>query len=293
MVDEKKLRSLLTVIERGSISKAAAELDYSQPALTQMMNSLEEDLGCRILDRSHSGVTLTEDGRRLLPYVKSALRSLSQLRQAACTHAHRKTLRMGAYPSITQSWLSSAIGSFQQVYPDIRIELRVGGYELGELLESGKLDMAFLSEALEGECTWIPLMEDMFVAVLPKNSPLAGEAAVTMEQLLSYTLILGETHELQPLIRRFQIRPGMQISAADDASRIALVEQGVGVAVLPATSLSNCSGRVSAVPLIPPISRMLGAVYMGKPTREAQLFVDFLKESLLDRDQSALPQDGC
>lgn len=77
----------------------------------------------------------------------------------------------------------------------------MGGYELGELLESGKLDMAFLSEALEGECTWIPLMEDMFVAVLPKNSPLAGEAAVTMEQLLSYTLILGETHELQPLIR--------------------------------------------------------------------------------------------
>ena len=291
MVDEKKLQSLLVVVDKGSISKAAADLDYSQPALTQMMNSLEEELGCRLLNRSYSGVVLTEEGRSLLPYVKSAVRALSQLRQAAKQTAttHGRILRMGAYPSITQSWLSSAIRSFQQLHPNITIELHVGGYEIGGLLESGKLDVAFLSEALDEACTWIPLMQDPFVAALPKRSPLADNKTVSMEQLLSYTLILEETHELQPLLRQFHIKPGMQINAADDSSRIALVEQGMGVAILPATSLAKCSGRISMIPLIPPISRTLGAVYIGIPTKETELFLDFLKTIFLSPTDQDLP----
>lgn len=279
-MDEKKLQVFLTIVRSGSISKAAEHLDYTQPALTQMMNSLDEELGCRLLERTYKGAVLTEEGAHLLPYAEAALEAIEQLRHEAAhtASAKKQVLRIGTYPSITQSWLSAIIRQFQQAHPEITIQLQVGGYDLASQLEEGALDLAFLAEAAHGGCTWIPLMEDPFFAVLQKSNPLAAAEAVTIDQLLAYPLIPTECHEIQAWLGQHNVVGGMHITATDDASRLSLVEQGLGVAVLPGTSLTNHSDKVRTVPLTPPVSRTLGAVYIGRATKETALFIRFIQK---------------
>ena len=64
-MDDRKIEALLTTVKTGSFSKAAEELSCTQSAVTQMMNTLEDELGVKILQRSHNGVRLTEQGEQL------------------------------------------------------------------------------------------------------------------------------------------------------------------------------------------------------------------------------------
>lgn len=79
-MDDKKIRAFLTIIQLGSLRRAAQELNYTQSGLTQMMKHLEQEVGCRLLRRSHSGVTMTESAEHLLPYFQAADQALLQLR---------------------------------------------------------------------------------------------------------------------------------------------------------------------------------------------------------------------
>ena len=69
-MDSKKVSALLTAIDRGSLTAAAAELGYTQSGLTHMMNSLEDELGVSLLIRSKGGVRLSPTGQELLPKLK-------------------------------------------------------------------------------------------------------------------------------------------------------------------------------------------------------------------------------
>lgn len=292
LMDEKKLNGLLAVAKFKSLSRAAEALNYTQPALTQMMNSLEKELGCCLLERNHIGTELTENGRRLLPYIRGAVRALERLRKEAdqLQRSSHRLLRIGTYPSITQSWLSSVIRQFQNIYPDISIELHVGGYDIAPRLEAGNLDLAFLAEDVERDCNWIPLMKDPFFAVMPKSCPLADQESVTIEQLMAYPIILNDCHELEPLIQKYDIRESMHITSTDDASRVSFVEQGLCVAVLPGTSVAMHSDLIRTAPLIPAVHRTLGAVYPGKATKEIELFIRFVQQET-GSDKFRLPEN--
>ena len=69
-MDDSKLRALLTAVQCGSFGKAAAQLGYTQSAMTHLVSKLEAELGCTLLLRSSKGVCLSEEGERLLPYVR-------------------------------------------------------------------------------------------------------------------------------------------------------------------------------------------------------------------------------
>lgn len=62
-MDDYKIHVLLTAIRTGSFRKAALELNCTQSAVTQAMNSLENELGCKVLQRNHNGIRLTPAGR--------------------------------------------------------------------------------------------------------------------------------------------------------------------------------------------------------------------------------------
>ena len=291
-MDEKKLDSLLTVIESGSLSRAAEKLDYTQPALTQMMNSLERELGCRLLVRGHSGIDVTDEGRRLLPYIKRCAAALGQLRSAAdeIVAGRRQVIRIGAYPSITQSWLSTMIKEFQQRYPAVAIQLQVGGYDVQHWLRDGDIDLAFLDEGMRGHDKWVPLQDDPYLAVVPESCPLSQATWVSISQLLDYPLLLADLNELQSLMEQYDVQKGLQIDATDDTSLLSMVEHGLGVTILPKTSLSNLSDTLRAVPLRPSILRTLGAVYQGHSYDRVKTFVNFSKHWI--DTSSHLPQPG-
>ena len=127
---------------------------------------------------------------------------------------------------------------------------------------------------MRGKYSWIPLQVDQYLAVVPVSCPLSVENSVCMEQLLEYPLLLADLNELQFLPERYQIRNHLQVDATDDASILSIVEQGIGVTVLPRSSLVNLSDKLRAVPLYPEIQRTLGVAY---PSRSIKWVMDLIK----------------
>ncbi|MBQ2845910.1 MAG: LysR family transcriptional regulator, partial [Firmicutes bacterium] len=82
-MDTLKYEILLNSIETGSISAAAEKMGYSQPGASHMINSLENELGLKLISRTKNGVKLTPTGKALLPYIKNVVSENNSLLQAA------------------------------------------------------------------------------------------------------------------------------------------------------------------------------------------------------------------
>ena len=112
----------LKVCETGSFSKAAEALNYTQSGISQMMAGLEEELGVKLFARINRGVTLTDNGTRLLPYVRELANQKNRLRQAAFNINHKVEgkLRVGSFSSITTLWMPEVVHYFKENYPKVR-----------------------------------------------------------------------------------------------------------------------------------------------------------------------------
>ena len=126
-MDTKKLDALLLAVERGSLTAAAEEMGYTQSGLTNMMNSLESEMGLELLIRSKSGVRLTAAGEMLLPYMRSLSaesRALERAAGALLRHSD-DTLRLGAYSSVARQWLPAVLAEYRKEYPDTDVPMDV------------------------------------------------------------------------------------------------------------------------------------------------------------------------
>ena len=118
-MDDKRLRALLTAVQCGSFGKAAAQLGYTQSGLTHMMNSLEREIGMTLVQRDHSGIALTEEGKALMPAIREFLRANARLENqiSAITEKSAQTIRVAAYASIAMRWMPEILYRFRRVCP--------------------------------------------------------------------------------------------------------------------------------------------------------------------------------
>ena len=100
----------LKVCETGSFSKAAEALNYTQSGISQMMAGLEEELGVQLFARINRGVTLTDNGTRLLPYIRELANQKTRLRQG--------------HTGMCSQWMPLREHSAQRVVPE-RVEFQV------------------------------------------------------------------------------------------------------------------------------------------------------------------------
>ena len=142
-------RVFRAVAEKGNISAAAQELYISQPAVSQSIRQLEEQLQIRLFSRGSRGVTLTGEGKLLLEYVRRGLgllesgeEKLSQVRELLAGE-----LTIGASDTVTKTYLLPKLEAFHKAYPDIRIRILNGTTRMVlDLLHAGQVDVAFASE---------------------------------------------------------------------------------------------------------------------------------------------------
>ena len=149
-MDDKKLYALLEAVRSGSLSKAASELGYTQSGLTQMMNSLEDELGCCLLVRGYNGIKLTTAGEQLLPFIEDASASMKRLKDEArlSSAGQGKPIRIGVFPSITKSWLPYILKEYQKKCPGTSIEITVGNIEMQDWLDKDNVDLVLGEESM-------------------------------------------------------------------------------------------------------------------------------------------------
>lgn len=286
-----RYRALLKVVEVGSYTKAAEILGYTQPALSQMITSLEKEIGIVLLYRSRYGVRLTPEGETLLPTIQATVQQYEVLRRTEEEIKGLQTgvVRIGTVSSVSCHWLPGVIRKFWEKYPNVQLVLYQGDYtSICEWVRTGVVDFGFVNPvAAKGLETQI-LRIDPFVAVLPMGHPLTKQIRVSLHELAQEPyLLLEEGCYSEPLeaFRKEGITPNVRMTLHDDYSILSMVEQGLGYSLLAKLVLRKTAYQVAVRSVKEPVLRTLAMVMKDQRVlpAAAKTFLKFVQAELQEK----------
>lgn len=243
-LDSRSLALFLAVADAGSLRHAAERLHLSQPPLSRAIRDLEERLGCKLFERSHGGMQLTEAGRTLRPYALKVEKLLREAQSAAATHATASPLRLGLTSAVEPAWFAlctseafgKALGREVRIVTDTSPRLVRG-------IRAGRLDAACI--ALPTEVEGLHSLEldrlPMVVALSSKN-PLARRRRLHLADLQSTPLFWFDRarqpafHDhCERVFERHGFAPRRLAEPTDHHVLLASVVAGQGIALVPAS----------------------------------------------------------
>lgn len=272
-MDSKKLEILMTAVDLGSFSKAAEVVGYTQSGLTHLVDSLEREIGLTLVQRGHSGVSLTKDGEALMPAIREFLRANARLENqiSAITEKSAQTIRVAAYASIAMRWMPEILYRFRRVCPHIDVDLRTVDHELEpfELLEAWRTDVIFAARQSGFACDWTPLHNDAMYAILPADYPTDGRETfpITEYEGRDFLMPYGRFDiDVGAAFRKYGVRPVIRPCHVDDETVIRMVGKGLGLSMMAEMMLRGRTAGVQVVPISPATGRELG---MGMHMKES------------------------
>ena len=285
----RKFIAYLRTVETGSITQTAAELGYTQSAVSKMIADLESEWQVRLLNRGRGGIEPTSEGVTLLPVIRAVVKDYNDLGFAVSElHGVRSgLLRIGCFTSLGTSVLPNILKQFHEKYPNIRIQLMGGEYEeIAGWLRRGTVDCGFLAlPAAEFDTTF--LMRDFFVAIVPEGHPMANEPVFPVSRLPMENFIkLNETpdQEVDGFLASLPEKPRATYEATNDFALLAMVESGLGVSVVHDLILHPRHYRVVRLPLDVTQTRDVG-IAVRKDTPPSSLTKLFLAHVLSCQEQ--------
>ena len=279
-----KYQVFLHVMEAGSVSRAAEDMGLTQSAVSHALSSLEEEFGFKLLTRSRAGVRLSSEGKRILPAIRDILSAEERLRETVSSiHGlSTGTIRVASFSSVAVHWLPAMLKAFQEQYPQIRFKLLNGDYhDVEQWLEEGAVDLGFVSLPTRAPGKVTPLMEDRLLVILPKDHPLASLDSFPIgyaRQETFISLLESSDHDLRRALDAEGIRPHIRFITKDDYAIIAMVEQGLGIAIMPELLLRGSTDNIAALELKPQARRTiaLAVTEQGQQSPAARMFADFV-----------------
>ena len=259
----KKYEAFVRTVELGSLTKAAQSLGSTQSRISHILNDLEEDYGFRLMHRSRGGIELTEAGRLLLPKMQAIVQKEQELSEcvAEIRNADAGTVRLGVFTSVAVHWLPGMIRSFQAAHPRAQLEMRSGDYhDVEQWLREGSVDLGFITLPGPAGMRTIPLAEDPLVAILPKGHRLARLPQIPTQELGEdpfISLLQSSAHDIHRALDNAGIRPNIKYTTKDDYAILAMVEQGLGISIVPQLLIRGRTQNLEVRPLIPKASRTI------------------------------------
>lgn len=248
-MDLRQLRYFTAIVEQGSFSKAATKLRVAQPALSQHLRHMEDELGVPLLHRGARGVTPTEAGERLLARARSLLAEFAELRDSVRGEmaAPGGEVRIGLPGTVSEQFSVALIEAARARYPAIRIRIAeaMSGFVL-DWLRRGEVDLAVIYSTSDPKGLGIHhvLTEELCLFGAPSLTTLATAPGgrITLGQAASLDLILpGAGHGLRDQIDeaagvQTTIAPAIEIESYNQIKR--LVARGLGYGILPRMAVS-------------------------------------------------------
>lgn len=259
-----------TVAEIGSFHKAADILGLTPSAISHAISSMENELGFSLLTRSKSGVTLTNYGENLLPYVNAVLNSDESLQQAISQINGLKQgkVKIGVFSSVCTNWLPEIMNSFEKSYPEIKLEVFQGTYDdVYYWIKNGVVDLGFLSVSSAKDIPIEPLYRDPLLCVLPKNTfSDTGKEYVTIDDMRSHQFVTQREctdADIQNFLKENSLNIQSRYHVVDDLSTVALVAKGFGICLMPALVMHDIPYDVDCYPIQPDAARIIGIAAMN------------------------------
>ncbi len=280
-----KYLAFIKTVEYGSFTRAAEILHYSQSGISRMINDLEKEWKITLLERNRSGVKLTSDGSRLLPYAKGLCNEYQKLQmQVDDLHGVQSgIIRIGTFSSVATHWLPNIVKAFQKDYPGVDYELLLGDYtEIEEWISEGRVDCGFLRLPTKPEFETVSLARDKLLAILPENHRLTSYEKVPIAALCDEPFMLlekGAKAEISEVFERNNLTPRVHFTTWDDYAIMSMVESGLGISILPELILRRIPYRIVAKELDVPAYRDIALALRDKKTASLAVkrFLEYLQ----------------
>ncbi len=240
------LTYFIAVAQRLNFSRAAEALHVAQPAISQQIKALEDQLGVRLFDRMGKRIALTRAGEVLLPHAYSILAAVelaaNEVRELGQLTRGRASL--GAPPTVSSHVLPSRLTQFHRLYPGLEVSLREAGTEsLLSLVADGQLDLAIVaSDGLPAVVEHAPFLEEDYVLAVSLMHPLSRQRTVRLADLAAEPFILFPAgYRLREVTlaacRRAGFEPKVALDGGSMQSALEFVAAGLGVALVPEMAL--------------------------------------------------------
>lgn len=295
----------ISIVENGSLTRAAEKLYVSQPYLSQYLKRLEQNLGVELFDHTTSPLRLTYIGEQYYHYVRQVIKLSDQVRKEFhdAQNSESGRLRLG-----TALWRGSCLlpdiyPAFHEKYPKIHLELtEAKSADLENALLSDKLDLAIMNLHQNfpyHKLSCETVFEERILLAVPSDSHYAKELlencsyhgtfpCAPIECLSRLPLILTKpgqnfTHVINYALAKNNIEPNILLETANLTTAINLAATGIACTLVPAEGVRAYSydGRITYFVIdIPELIQPVSVVYQknSTPTRLAQLFIDTLKD---------------
>jgi DNA-binding transcriptional LysR family regulator len=284
------LAAFLAVASDRSFSAAARRLHRTQPAISQAVRRIEDELGERLFDRSSRDGTLTEAGRLLQDYAQRLLGLASEAETAVreLQQVRRGRVIIGANEAAVHSLLPH-VEKFAQDHPNVVIDVRrVPSRQIANAVLDRSIDFGVLTfQPADRGVQTLPLGGDDVVLLTSPKHPLAGRRRVTLEEVGRQVVIAHNdpSPTRDRVLRAYERRQtsiNIQISLPSLDGIKRAVEMGIGVALLPRRCAITEISRGGLVAIRVPelgAAKQVRLVYRrtGERSRAAEAFLDVVK----------------
>lgn len=245
-MDLNALRNFLIIAEEQNITNAAKRLNISQPPLSRQLQNLEADLNVKLFNRSKQRISLTEEGkylqdaaRKLLAMVEKTQQNITEINQGLSG-----ILSIGATETNSLQVLPNCMDAFRRLYPNIRYKIYGGNSEdLIKLLTESLIDIAIILEPYNLEMMeGFRILAGDTIAIMRTDHPLAQmtDKYVKTEEIIHYDLMFSTRRASQFSMNDYFVKNDYQPNIVCEFSlllnAITLVQQNMGIAVLPSTA---------------------------------------------------------
>lgn len=244
MVNLELYRVFYTVAKCGSLTKAAEELYISQPAVSQAIKQLENQLGGQLFNRTHKGMELSETGgKQIFEMVEKALKLFddAESKYTELKDTATGVVRICASDTVSTHFLLPYLKEYHEKYPDVNLILQNGtSSETIEHLKLGKGDLGFVNLPIDDKdvnlSNTVMQLHDVFVASEKFSELFNG--TVDLRRLQDYPLLMLDlSSSTRQAIVNFahshgiHLHPEIELASLD--LMISLAENGIGIACVP------------------------------------------------------------
>lgn len=290
-MDINKITSFCTVVDEGSMSKAAEKLFCSQPALTKQIKALEQECGYQLFSRSGKKLVLNKSGELFYQFGKRLEKDLSQLKSDlyALNHTRKNIICFGATNYAGIYLMPQIISEFKRNYAHIAVSFTMDFLpNVISLLELDKIDFAIVPESMQilhnSDYNCKPLCKDDMLLVLPVNHPLAQQETVSPQEIMPFVFLVSQvksaTREyVLAQLGSIQCVPDNIIDMYNTEAIKRSVISGMGISILSRLSVmeEERNGLLVTKPIAGlPLQRSLYCMYkkLRQLSPDTQLFID-------------------
>ena len=289
-MDTKKIRILLDAGKIGSIKKTAELYGYSQSALWHIINSIEDEIGLKLLDRSTRGVSLNAKGKELEDlleeYIKLDARLDARIRSIKGSTG-KPFISLSCIPIVFNYWIPCIINA--SAFQAYDINVGICDSTIGEKVFSGKIDFAFTTEECKGKCEWFSVTKDLLKVIVPEDS-FHGPApsSLTLDEIADRWTFIRPSKDANcssaSAYDQISAEDVLAISSGDFSSILSIVSNGLGASIMSGSYLDLCPESVLMIPTEPPIYRHICLIHRPEKdmTKEQISFLRQLRSYIDD-----------